>query len=165
MDSATGSIYLGDSGVDRHLIIRNTHSIFSSSWSHALLPSFRRSTQFVSILTHSCEAFIDPCNLCGSSWPGILSYLTLFLRSSSQNRSFSRIPFGYHARCGGVFMMGCLPSSSTVSPHRDRVNLEMHSEAVTERVWRPESSEFGDTLDRASLEMHLEAVIVQTWRT
>jgi hypothetical protein len=65
-------------------------------------------------------------------------------------------------------MMGCLPSSLTVSPTRDQVNLEMHSEAVIERVWRPESSEFGDTLggcDRASLEMHLEAVIEGTWRT
>jgi len=41
LDSATGSIYLGDRGVDRHhLIIGNTHSIFPRSWSHALLPSF-----------------------------------------------------------------------------------------------------------------------------
>jgi len=48
MDPATGSIYLADPGVDRHhLIIRNRHSIFPSSWSHALLPSFDRSTQFV----------------------------------------------------------------------------------------------------------------------
>jgi len=138
MDSATESIYLGDPGVDRyHRIIRNTHSFFPSSWSHAPLPSFHRSTQFVWFLTHSSQAFIDPCNLCGSSWPGIPSYpLTLFLRSSSQNGSFSGILFGYYARCGGVLMMGCLPSSSTVSPHRDRVNLEMDSEAVIVRTWR-----------------------------
>jgi hypothetical protein len=48
MDSATGSIYLEDPGVDRHhLIIRITRSIFPSSWSHAILPSFHRSKQFV----------------------------------------------------------------------------------------------------------------------
>jgi len=46
------------------------------------------------------------------------------------------------------------------------VTLEMHSEAVIERVWRctwrPRSSELRDALggrDRASLDMHLEAVI------
>ena len=140
MDSVTGSIYLADPGVDRHhLIIRNTHSIFPSSWSHA---SFDRPTQFVWFLMHSFQAFIDPRNLCGSSWPGIPAYpLTLFLRSSSKNRSFSRIPFGCHVRCGGVLMMGCLPSSATISPHRDRVNSEIHSEAMIEQVcrctWRP----------------------------
>ena len=48
MDSATGSIHLGDPGVDRHhLIIQNTHCIFPSSSCNALLPSFCRSTQFV----------------------------------------------------------------------------------------------------------------------
>jgi len=44
--------------------------------------------------------YIDPRNLCGSSRPGTLSYpLTLFLRSSSQNCSSSRIPFGCRERC------------------------------------------------------------------
>jgi hypothetical protein len=48
MDPVTGSTYLEDPRVDRHnLNIQNTHSIFPSSWSHALLPSFCRSTQFV----------------------------------------------------------------------------------------------------------------------
>jgi len=51
MDSATGSNYLWDPGVDRdYLIIRNSHSVFPCSWSHALLPSF-----------------LDLCNLCWSS--------------------------------------------------------------------------------------------------
>jgi len=70
-----------------------------------------------------------------------------------------------------VLMMGCLPSSCTVSPHRDRLNLEMHSEAVMEQVWRYtwrlQSREFGDALggrDRASLEMHLDAAIEQVLR-
>ena len=64
-------------------------------------------------------------------------------------------------------MMGCLPSRYTISPHRDRVNLKMHSEAVIVRVWRPRLCEFGDTpggCDRASLNIHLEAVIVRTWK-
>jgi len=56
-------------------------------------------------------------------------------------------------------MMGGLPSSSTISPHRDRVNLEMHSEAVIERVWRPRSGELG-----GHDLVNLEAVIVRTWR-
>jgi len=43
-------------------------------------------------------------------------------------------------------MIGCLPSSSTVSPHPDGVNLVMHSKAITVRTWRPQSSDFGDTL-------------------
>jgi len=72
---------------------------------------------------HSRQAFVDPRNMWGSSWPGIPSYpLTLFLRSSSQTHSFSRIPCGCHARCGRMLSMGCPPSSSTKSPHRDRVS-------------------------------------------
>ena len=44
----TGSIYLEDPGVDRHhLNIGNTDSMFPSSWSHALMLSFRGSKQFV----------------------------------------------------------------------------------------------------------------------
>ena len=60
-------------------------------------------------------------------------------------------------------MMACLSCSPTVSIPRDRVKLEMHSEAVMQRVWRPYSSKFGDTFggcDRANFEMHLEAAIV-----
>jgi len=51
MDWATGSIYLGVPGVDRHhLIIWNTHSINPHSWSHALWPRVHGSTQFVSFI-------------------------------------------------------------------------------------------------------------------
>jgi len=147
MDSATGSIYLADPGVDRHhRIIRNRHSFFPSSWSHTPLPSFHRSTQFVWLLTHSYQAFIEPLNLCGSSQPGIPSYpLNVSLRLSSQNGSFLRIVIGCYARCGGVLMMSWLTSSSTVSPHRDRVNLKMHSDALIVGTWRLWLSEFGDT--------------------
>jgi len=150
MDPATGCIYLEDLGVDRHhLIVRNTHSILPSPWSHTVLLSFHRSMQFVWFLTHSCQVCIDPCNLCGSSWPGSPSdLLTIFLRSSSQNHSVSRIPFGWHARCGGVLMMSCLLSISTVSPHLDRMNTDIHSEAVIEQVWT----------------FHSDAIIEGVWR-
>jgi len=54
---------------------------------------------------------------------------------------------------------------------RDRVNWEMHLEAVIDRVWRwtgrPWSSEFGDALGGrawAILDMHLEAEIEWTQR-
>ena len=79
---------------------------------------------------------------------------------------------------------------SIISPHHDRVNWEMHSEAVIERVWtytwRLWSSKFDDALggrDRATLDavivqvqrytrrlwwsefgMHLEAMIERDWR-
>jgi len=162
-------VYFRDSGVDGHdRSIRNSHSFFPSSWSHQLLPIVHRSTQFAWFLTHSCQVFLDARNLCGSSWLGIPSNpVTLFLHSSSQNGSVSRILFKCHARGGGVVMTGCLASSSTVSPHNDQVNLVMHSEAVMVRNCRLLPSEFGDTLggrDRPSVGTHFEAVIVQTSR-
>jgi len=150
MDSVTGSIYLEDPGVDRHLIIRNTHSIFPSSWSHALLPSLHRSTQFVWFIM------------------GIPSHaLTLFQCSSSENHSFSQIPFGCRVRCGTVMIMSSLPSSSSVWPRCDRLNLGMHSGLLV--------SEFRNTLvgrdcsnleavTNRRLELHLEAVIELIWR-
>jgi len=53
----------------------------------------------------------------------------------------------------------------------DRVNSEIHSEAVIKWVWRfnwrPRLNELRDALrggDRASLEFHFEAVIVRVWR-
>ena len=119
IDSATGSIYFGVPRVDRHHhIIQNTHSPLPSSWSRALLPSFRTSTPFVWFIMAGYIPSYD---------------LTLFLRCSSWNRSFSQIPFGYHPRCGRVFQMGGLRSSPTVSPPRDQVNSEMRLEAIIER--------------------------------
>jgi len=139
MDSATGSIYLGDPGVDRHhRIIRNTHCIFPSSWTYALLPSFRRSTQFVDphALSQSVHRSTQFVWFIMAGYPFISSHpLPTLLELEPLVPTNS--PFGYHATYGGVLMMGCMPSSSTVSPHRDRVNLEVHSEAVIERVWRP----------------------------
>jgi hypothetical protein len=128
IDWAMGSIYVGDTGANRnHLIIQqNTHCIFSSPWSHALLFSVHRSTQFAWFVTDSCRAFIVPRNLCGSLHLGSLSHpLTLFLRSSSQHCSVPQIPFGCHERCSGVLMMGSLPSSSAVSPQRVLINIKL----------------------------------------
>jgi len=51
----------------------------------------------------------------------VVSYpLMIFLLSSSQNCSVSRIPVGCRERCGGVLMMGPRFSTSTVSPLRQR---------------------------------------------
>jgi len=64
MDGVTGSIYLGDPGVDR------LH------------------------LTRSFRNFVDPHNRVDPHGRVVSYLLTLFLRSSNQNRSFSRIPIG-----------------------------------------------------------------------
>jgi hypothetical protein len=124
--------------------------------------------------------------LCGSSHPSSSSDpLTLFILSSSHNRSFSQNPF----RC-------C--ESSAISSHSDGVNLEIYLETVMGHVWRSTwrrklselretlrghkeatseammvrtvmewSSKLGDALaghDRVNSEMHLAAVIEQVWR-
>jgi len=170
IDSASGSIYLGEPGVVRHhFIIRNTDSSFPRSLPHALSPSIRRSTQSVWLLMHSCEVFIDPPNLCALSWPVIPSYyLTLFLHSVSVKRSLSQIPFVYHMRCGRVYIIRCLPSSTALSSRLDWLDWRMHSEGVIKWTWRPYLITFGYPLggsDRVSLEMHMKAVIMWTWRT
>jgi hypothetical protein len=60
IDSATVSIYLGYPGVDgHHLVIRNTPSMFPSSWLYAMLPSFHRSTQFVWFIIAGYPAIIS----------------------------------------------------------------------------------------------------------
>jgi len=165
LDSATGSIYLGDPEVDgHHRNIQNTHSIVHSSWTHALLPSFHWSTHFVWFFTHCCPVFIDPHNICRSSRPGIPSYpLTHFLHSSNKKSSFARIPFRCHAGCGGVLIKGWLPSSSTISPYCDRVNLGIHSQAVIVQVWRPWSCELGRH-NHQCWQIHSEAAIERVWR-
>jgi len=133
----------------------NTQSIFLSSWSHALLPSFYIYMQFVLFLMHSCRAFVYPRNLCGSSQPGTPSSpLTLFLRSSwRENCSFSGIPF----RCY---------ESSTVAPHPNLENLGIYLEAVIKRVWRctwrPLSGEPRDSF-RGCNRANSVAMILRTW--
>jgi len=137
MDSPTGSIYLGDPRIDiHHLSIQNTHSIIPITWYHGVLMSISGSMQFVWILTNTGRGFIYPHNICCSSWQGILSYpRTLVLLSSSKDYSFSRVPFVCYASFGELMMIGCLPSSSAVSPYHDPLNLEMYSEVMFEWVW------------------------------
>ena len=139
MDSATGSIYLGDPGVDRHhRIVRNTHCIFPSSWTYAPSPSFRKSTQFVDphALLQSVHRSTQFVWFIMAGYPFVSSHpLPTLLELEPLCPTNS--PFRYHAKCRRVLMMGCLPSRSTDSPHHDRVNLEMHSEAVVDRLWRP----------------------------
>jgi len=103
----TGTIYPGIPGVEslhrilyhisNHRIMQQIiHSIFRTFWSHLLCPR-------LGVDPHShVESYV----------------LTHFLRSSSQNCSFSRITFGSHERCSRVLMMGSLSSSPAVSPHR-----------------------------------------------
>jgi len=104
---------------------------------------------------HFCQAFVYPCNFCGSS-PTIVNrsnvhrvYVNHHGRISLHILPPSSYPPGatellfptqflleWDARCGGVLMVGCLPCSSTISPYHDWVIIEIHSEAVIKRVWR-----------------------------
>jgi hypothetical protein len=90
MDRATCSIYLGHPGVDR---------ISSHSVSHHLISPYHRSYYVLDLfpsldITRSVRHLMHPHN---SVHPHhlVVSYLiALFLHSSSQNCSFSLIPFG-----------------------------------------------------------------------
>jgi len=116
----------------------------------------------------SCRAVIDQSNFCHSSWRVSLH---ISWNSLSRNHAFSPIPFRSHVRIHWVLMMGCVPFSSSVSPHRDRVNFEMHSEAVIVWVWRYTwrlwYSKFGDEIggrNGAKLQNVIEPVWRYTWR-
>jgi len=128
------------------------------------------------------QAFIDPCNLDGSSRhlaehssidticavphsrvPLHIITPSPSLYSSIQNCSLSQIAF----RCQESF---------GVLPHCDHVNIKICFEAVIEQVWRctwrPSSSALRDAIggpDLASLETHMEAMNEwtqrYTWRT
>jgi len=163
MDSATGSIYLGDPRVDRHLIIWNTHSIFPSSWFYTLLPSVHSSTQLV--------WYIMAGYLSISSHPlsTLLELEPLFLMNSL------RIPCKVRGSVDdelSAYNLQCFTTSWS-SEFRDALQgrnparVEIHMEAVIEWVWRctwrPWSCELGGR-DRASVEIHLQAVIERVWR-
>jgi len=134
-----GSIYWGDS---RLIDINSFYEIHSLSFP-------------VLGCTHSFPAFIDSWNLSGfSRQDTAFNPLPLLQCSSSQNHSFSQIPFGC---CG----------SSAVSSHHDRVIIEMYPDTMIEQVWRctwrRRLSELRDALwgsNRATL----EAMIVWTRR-
>jgi len=82
----------------------------------------RKTLSFPSFdLTRSSHDFVDARNRLDSLGRVVSHPLALILRSSSRNRCVSRIPFGCHVSCGGMLLMGYLPSSSTVPPHWDHV--------------------------------------------
>jgi len=96
----TQNIFSGDPWVSRH------HFIFISSYHttkiHILsCPTFG--------LTRSFQDFVD-------SHGRVVSYLLTFLCSLSWNCLISWILFGCHERCGGMLMVGTMPSISVVLP-------------------------------------------------
>jgi len=104
-----GSIYSADTGVDRCYLI-SISSYYTMKIYTLSFPTFD--------LTHSVCDFVVPLN-CLDAQRRVVSYpLTWFIHSSNQNHSFSWIPFGCRVRCGGVLMVGSLPSSSIVAPQR-----------------------------------------------
>jgi len=156
MDSATGTICLGDPRVDRHHhIIRNTHSIFPSSWSHALLPSFHRSTQFVWFIMAGFP-FISSHPL-----PTLLKPEPLFLKNSLRmpcevRRSVDDGLSAFDLHCCTTLWSSELSDSLRC---RGRVSVE----AVIMRSWRPYMSEFRDWLGGGN-PAHLKPVIERVWR-
>jgi len=164
MDLATASIYLADTGVDRqHRIIRNTHSSFHRSWSHAPLPSFQRSKQFV-LFNMAEYPFISSHPL-----PTLLEPECFFLRNSHWMQCEVRrsVDDGLSAFELHHLTTPCSSELRDALRGLDCANLEAVIVQVWRYTWRLWSSEFGDALVgriRASLEMHLEAVIVRTWR-
>jgi len=101
VDRVTGSIYSADPGVDRHQLI--SLSSCHTMQIHTLhFPTFG--------LTRSVQDSVDPqCQV-------VSYFVTQFVCCSNYNCSFSIIPFRCCEGCGGVLMLGSLPSCSIVSP-------------------------------------------------
>jgi hypothetical protein len=74
--------------------------------------------------------------------------VTFFLDSLSQNGTVWRISIQCSAWCGGMLMIGCWPSRSTVSQYFKRVNLEMDSKVPIMRTWMCLLCQFKDSLAR-----------------
>jgi hypothetical protein len=103
VDRGTGSINSADPGVYRH------HLVSLSSYYTMKIPTLSFPTFG---LTRSVRDFLD-------SQHRVVSYLlTQFLRSLNHKHSVVRIQCGCGKMCGGVLMVGSLPSSSIVSPQR-----------------------------------------------
>jgi len=115
-------VYSADPVVDRH------HLISISSYHSVKLhtPSFPTFG-----LTCSVRDVVDPCNCMDSQRWVVSCLLTWFLRS------FSWITFGCRERCGGVLMVGSLPSSSIVSLqwHPSGVSLSSLNGCVQVLLW------------------------------
>jgi len=86
------------------------HSIFPNYWSHSLCPRCRGSTQ-----------------LHWASMPGITIFSHQIPTLVDQNRSSWWILFGCREWCGGVSIVGSLPSSSIVSLQRTQNSASLIS--------------------------------------
>jgi len=176
MDSATGSIYLGDSGVDtHHLIIWNTPSIFPRSWSHALLPSIKRSKQFVWFMMAGYTFTISSNPLL------MLEPELLFLTNSLHMPCLVRR--SVDAGLSSCQLHCCTTPWSTELREslqwHNNASWEIHLKALIVRFWkrtprqwvgefvdaigRPRSCKLGGST-QARVERHLEEVIEQDWR-
>jgi len=188
MDSATGSIYLGHPGLDRcHLIIWNTHFIYASSWSHALLPSFQRSMRLSgSSCTHMKRSSIDAMCVVhhGRVSHHIISPSSYAHRSrTTHSHKFPSETMRGATECSWWAVCHLAPPfhhsliewtpSCTRRPWwseywgHQQACLEIHLEAVIEQVgrspWWPWLCELGGR-DCASWEIHPKAVIEQVSR-
>jgi hypothetical protein len=107
VDRVTRSIHLADPRVDRHQLISITCYYITKIHTLSFLTF---------CLTCSVRDTMDPPN-CAYPQSRVVSYLlSLFLCSSSQNRSFSGYAFRYGVRYNRALMVGSLPSSFIVSP-------------------------------------------------
>jgi hypothetical protein len=103
-----GSIYLGEPCVDSyHLIFLSTY--YTMKIHTQSFPTFCGTCSF--------RDFVDPHN-CVEPHGGVVSHLPTFLYLSSWNHTLAQIPFGCHEWCGGMLMVGSLPSISVVSPQQ-----------------------------------------------
>jgi hypothetical protein len=92
MDRATETIYSGDAWVD-------CISYHQVSFDHTM----NFTVHLLQLLISLVLAGIHRSKQYGVIWDMVASYpLTLFPRSSTQNCSFSPIPFGHCERCGRV---------------------------------------------------------------
>jgi len=144
----TGSIYLGDPGVDRHhLIIQNTHSRL---WSTEFGGHDRAR------LVINFNAVIEQIWRC--TWRPSLCELG--------GRNCGRLEIHTEAVIEGVWkctwrLWPC-ELRDRLGAH-DRANLNAVIVPVSRFTWRPSSCELGGR-NHESLEIHLEAVIERVWR-
>jgi len=75
----------------------------------------------------SFEDFVDPQNYMDPHSRVVSYLLTFFLHFSIQNCSPSHILFACCEKCGGILMVGSLPSSSVVSPQQPPSNASLGS--------------------------------------
>jgi hypothetical protein len=100
VDRVTRNMYSANPRVDRHHLISISSNHTMKVWTLSS-STFVRSRFFWYLIDPHCH--------------GVLYPLTRFVLFSNQQCDFSCIPFGYCERCGGVMMVGSLPSGSIIS--------------------------------------------------